>query len=214
MRMAELSGQSGVPVATIKYYLREGLLPPGERTSPNQARYGEAHVRRLRLIRGMLDVGGLSINQVREVLAAVDSGETGPHAVFGVAQAMVTRPGLAEDDDREDAVWAREQVAALIGRMGWQVPADAASASALAALLVQSRELGEADLLDRIDARARLMQRMAELDLADLDARPDLDSRVWAVIAGTVLGDAIAATLRRMAQQHASAIRYGLLDRD
>ena len=37
MRMAELSRRTGVPVPTIKYYLREGLLPPGERTSPNQA---------------------------------------------------------------------------------------------------------------------------------------------------------------------------------
>src|ERR1700716_801088 len=45
MRMAELSAESGVPVATIKYYLREGLLPPGERTSRNQARYDDVHVR-------------------------------------------------------------------------------------------------------------------------------------------------------------------------
>jgi DNA-binding transcriptional MerR regulator len=39
MRIAELSRRSGVSVPTIKYYLREGLLPPGERTSPNQALY-------------------------------------------------------------------------------------------------------------------------------------------------------------------------------
>ena len=49
MRIAELSRQSGVPVPTIKYYLREGLLPAGELTSPNQASYGETHLRRLRL---------------------------------------------------------------------------------------------------------------------------------------------------------------------
>ncbi len=42
MRVAELSRRSGVSVASIKYYLREGLLPPGELTSPNQAHYGEA----------------------------------------------------------------------------------------------------------------------------------------------------------------------------
>ncbi|WP_346281659.1 MerR family DNA-binding transcriptional regulator, partial [Pseudonocardia sp.] len=34
MRMAELSARTGVPIPTIKFYLREGLLPPGERTSP------------------------------------------------------------------------------------------------------------------------------------------------------------------------------------
>ena len=35
MRIAELSQTTGVPVPTIKYYLREGLLPSGELTSPN-----------------------------------------------------------------------------------------------------------------------------------------------------------------------------------
>jgi len=44
--MAELSKTSGVPVATIKFYLRERLLPAGERTGPNQSIYGEQHLRR------------------------------------------------------------------------------------------------------------------------------------------------------------------------
>lgn len=44
--MRELAECSGVPVATIKFYLRTGLLAPGERTSPNQARYTGEHVRR------------------------------------------------------------------------------------------------------------------------------------------------------------------------
>ena len=39
MRIGELSRLSGVPVATIKYYLREGLLPPGVHSHPNQANY-------------------------------------------------------------------------------------------------------------------------------------------------------------------------------
>ena len=33
MRLAELSERSGVPTATIKYYLREGLLPPGRQVN-------------------------------------------------------------------------------------------------------------------------------------------------------------------------------------
>ena len=53
MRIAELSRDSGVPVPTIKYYVREGLLPPGELTSPNQAQYDASHLRRLRLIRAL-----------------------------------------------------------------------------------------------------------------------------------------------------------------
>jgi DNA-binding transcriptional MerR regulator len=33
MRMSDLSRSSGVSVTTIKYYLREGLLPPGRQLS-------------------------------------------------------------------------------------------------------------------------------------------------------------------------------------
>ncbi len=51
MRISELVARSGVPLATVKYYLREGLLMPGETTSATQARYDEQHVRRLALVR-------------------------------------------------------------------------------------------------------------------------------------------------------------------
>ena len=34
MKISQLSQASGVPVATIKFYLREELLPPGESTGP------------------------------------------------------------------------------------------------------------------------------------------------------------------------------------
>ncbi|HET7822095.1 MAG TPA: MerR family transcriptional regulator, partial [Ornithinibacter sp.] len=49
MRISELSQASGVPLPTVKYYLREGLLMPGEATSRTRAEYGPAHVERVRL---------------------------------------------------------------------------------------------------------------------------------------------------------------------
>ncbi|MFI8354714.1 MerR family transcriptional regulator [Streptomyces cyaneofuscatus] len=54
MRLAELSERSGVPTATVKYYLREGLLPAGRRVSATQAEYDEGHLRRLRLVRAQV----------------------------------------------------------------------------------------------------------------------------------------------------------------
>jgi DNA-binding transcriptional MerR regulator len=59
-------------VATIKYYIREGLLPAGTTISATQAEYDSAHVDRLRLIRALVDVGRLSITTVRELLATLD----------------------------------------------------------------------------------------------------------------------------------------------
>lgn len=211
MRMAELSRESGVPVATIKYYLREGLLPAGERTGRTQARYAEQHVRRLRLVRALLEVGGLSVAQVAEVLAAMDADENGPHKIFGVAQATVTQPGLPEDDQSDAARWARQRVNALIEAQGWHIEEHAPSARALARVLASLREL-EPALLDQLDARAALMAQVAELDVDLVSSRTDLEEQVRVVVVGTVIGDAVMSSLRRMAQVDQSARRFGLGD--
>src|SRR3954447_19100510 len=99
MRIAELSATTGVPVPTIKYSLRERLLPPGERSAPNQASYGEPHVRRLRLIRAMIEIGGVPVAGVREVLRAVDATDTPVNHMLGEAHyALMDRDQQTGDD--------------------------------------------------------------------------------------------------------------------
>src|SRR4051812_10865904 len=89
MRMAALSRASGVPVPTIKFYLREGLLPPGRRTSPNQSQYDEAHVRRLALIRSLTEIGGYSLATVADVLQVAEDREAPPSRLFAVLSGTV-----------------------------------------------------------------------------------------------------------------------------
>jgi len=95
MRMKELSEASGVPVATIKFYLRERLLPAGERTQPNQSQYTDAHLGRIRLIRALIEVGGLSVAGARGVIAVLDLPGQSVHNVLGLAQhaTAVGEPG-------------------------------------------------------------------------------------------------------------------------
>jgi DNA-binding transcriptional MerR regulator len=71
MRISELAGVTGVPVHTLKYYLREGLLMAGEVTSRTTADYGNAHVERVRLVRALVEQGGIGIAGVHAVLAAL-----------------------------------------------------------------------------------------------------------------------------------------------
>jgi len=206
MRMAELSRESGVPVATIKFYLREGLLPAGERTSPNQARYSREHVRRLRLIRALLEVGGLSLAQVTEVLDAVDADDLDQHKIFGVAQATVTQPGLDPDDDSEHAQAARARVHKLLVDHDWRVPPDWPPVNALARVIATIQEL-EPVLLQQLDARAELIGKVADLDVELLEGR-SLEQQVEIVVAGTVLGDALMSAMRRVAQIDRSARKF------
>src|SRR5215204_7327588 len=85
MRISEVARRAGLPVATVKYYLREGLLPAGSLTAPNQADYGEPHIRRLRLIRTLREVGGLEIERIGRVIAAIEDEKLSRHELFGVA---------------------------------------------------------------------------------------------------------------------------------
>lgn len=73
LAISELSKATGVPLATVKYSLREGLLPAGRATGATQAQYDESHVIRLRLARSLVQVGGLSVAAARDVLAALDT---------------------------------------------------------------------------------------------------------------------------------------------
>lgn len=74
--MQELAERSGLPRTTIHHYTREGLLPPARKTAPNAAEYDEVHLERLRLISRLRDEEGegLSIPEIREVLALQESG--------------------------------------------------------------------------------------------------------------------------------------------
>ena len=47
MRVGELSEAVDLPIPTIKYYLREGLLPAGEVLWSTRSTYDETHVARL-----------------------------------------------------------------------------------------------------------------------------------------------------------------------
>lgn len=207
MRMAELSAASGVPVATVKYYLREGLLQPGERTSPNQARYGEDHVQRLKLIRALLDVGGLSVATVGEVLAAVDS-HAPTHKVLGLAQNVLV--GSAKGVDEESRAWALDVVADLAARHGWKAEPESPTVAALVLTLCTIRDLAQAHdgLLARLDDYATLADRTAEVDLDTVTSLPSLDRIVEATVIGTVLGDRLFSALRRLAQSAESARRF------
>ncbi|MER8187025.1 MerR family transcriptional regulator [Kitasatospora sp. NPDC094015] len=210
MRIGELSSRTGVPVPTIKYYLREGLLPAGELTSPNQAQYGEAHVHRLKLVRAMIDVGRLSIASARDVLAALDTPGGSLHDTLGVALTAVTAPmpatvpggeSATESAVREQAELAVEQ---LVTRVGWQVGPESPARQALAQVIVTFRTLGQGELVGLLDDYAVAAERLAAAEVAVVATHPDPDSLVESAVIGTVLGDAALSALRRLAQEDAS----------
>lgn len=203
MRIGELARSTGVSVATVKYYTREGLLPSGERTSPNQVSYSEAHAHRLRLIRAMLEVGGLSIAAVREVLGEVDSPRRTVHGMLGVAQSAVSR-AVPEPGPEDDWAGGERAVEELVRRHGWAVKPTNPGWRALVQIVVTYRDLDRGDLLALLDEYAAVAGRLADAELAVIAGVPSTDGKVEGVVLGTLLGDAAMSALRRIAQEDAS----------
>jgi len=94
VRISELSSRTGVPIATIKFYLRENLLQDGVRTAATQAQYDESHVARLRLIRALLGPGGLSVAAAHRVIKAIEEPPESFHELLGVAATTLDQPDL------------------------------------------------------------------------------------------------------------------------
>jgi DNA-binding transcriptional MerR regulator len=209
VRVAELSTATGVSVPTIKYYLREGLLPQGELTSPNQARYSDEHVRRLRLIRTLMEVGGMSVARLREVLALIDTPGQDVNDMLGATQHSIT--SLPEFPADPDSV---EQVDALIERRGWYVSDKQPAREVLAGVITRLNQLGLGWFTEVLDSYADAMETVARVDLDLTQRQQDPDAMVEVVVIGTVLGDAMMACLRRMAHEDNSWHRFGGTPKD
>ncbi|MCM3615142.1 MerR family transcriptional regulator [Microbacterium enclense] len=200
MRISELSAASGVPVATIKYYLREKLLPEGARTSPTQASYGVAHVQRLGVIRALVDAG-VGIAGVRKVVRVLEEPPENPYDLLGAANAAVT-PAVSADIDLTAAL-------ALLERMGGDVEKCfpdqiAAVAQALAAL-----DRAGFTVPDRVmDAYLTHLSAIAEEELAATPAT-SIEDAVRYVVLGTALVEPLILALRRVAEQVAASRRFG-----
>lgn len=72
MKIGELATAADTPVETIRYYEREGLLPPPARTASNYRSYEQEHVDRLLFIRQARALD-MSLEEVRVLLRFKDS---------------------------------------------------------------------------------------------------------------------------------------------
>ena len=202
MKMSQLCETSGVSVPSIKFYLREGLLPAGERTSATQAEYGPEHVERLRLIRALIDIGGLSVATAQRVLEAIDSPDLPLSYVFGVAQYAISDTSLYADVPEGSA--GTTQVNDLIESTGWLVSDENPGRRGAARVLDTYADLGQNHIGEHLAAYAEAAELIARADLAAVAHHTDVADMAETVVVGTVLGDALNASLRRMAQEHVS----------
>jgi DNA-binding transcriptional MerR regulator len=211
MRLAELSQRSGVPRSTIKFYLREGMLPPGRTLARNQASYGERHVERLALIRVLREVTGLPLDVIARVAKELDRGWSGGDPVGEALVAIYAPPPRERSaEERAELGRVRGEVRAFLGALPWgtdRVGQD--YAAELADVLLQVRRyLFPVYPVAGLAPYAVVAWLLSEVEFASapggarvpVRARADdLEDPTRRAILGTVLFDRVFSALRRYA---------------
>jgi DNA-binding transcriptional MerR regulator len=209
MRIAELSQRTDVAVATIKYYLREGLLPAGTTTAPNQAQYDEHHVARLQLIRALREGAGLSIATLGRVFAAMETHQPLDRPAYLTLAVRALSPPLeVPEDEAADYDRARREVAAALDDLGWDTDDESPGHDDLVRALVSLHRFIPAAITDpqRLRPYAKAARSLATAEIpATFDADIDADEALRFAVLGTVLFEPVLLAFRKLA--HVDRIR-------
>ncbi|GLI26202.1 transcriptional regulator [Agromyces rhizosphaerae] len=195
MRISELAAATGVAVATLKYYLREGLLHAGEARGATQADYDATHVRRVRLIRALTGSVGLSLQQARAILDLVDEPGDDLYETLGSAVSALPPPTAEPDPSEPDPL---PHARAAMERLGWRVHPTYAGMAQLDRALAAASDAGLPMTDERLDAYGRAMHDIAGFDLERLPGDDPAASVEYTVL-GTALYEPVVLALRRLA---------------
>lgn len=209
MKISEAAREGGVSVSTFKYYVRVGLVPEGVRLSENQTAYEESHVQRVRLVRALLETGGLSIDAAKAVVATLDSRpdslahtfEAAQHALGTISPASTTPSGGARSAAEE-----------LARAQDWRVTPENPGFDMVARVLDGFGAIGFRPAPDYLQAYASAAFSIATADVAALQTRDRPELIAELMVVGTVLGDALVAGLRRLAQESVTAELFPVRD--
>lgn len=204
MLMSELADRADVPVATVKYYLREGLLPPGRALGPRRADYDETHVRRLRLLWLLREVGGVPVSALQEIVDAIAGPDLDTHeSLCRIADALTPDVG-AEPDAASAAVVDR-----TVSAIGWTGVRDDAAARARLGVLMRLLDSSDWPLTivpETLLYYAGLVDGLSRTEIGLVDATKDRSSTLEDMVTGERVFGEIFTLLRRMAHEHYHAV--------
>ncbi|MGD9958156.1 MerR family transcriptional regulator [Nocardioides sp.] len=208
MRISELASVSGVPVATIKFYLREGVLHPGQKLTPRLTEYDDSHRLRLGLIRVLREVGDVPVDRLGQLVNTAQSPHATVHEMLAAA-ATALAPEPAPVTEQRSHV--RALADGIIAQAGWtNVRPDSIGRDHLASVLeailrYQTHEADPAGVLPYV----RAADEIARYEIWQLDGTGDRVELLEEMVVGQVVFGELLANLRWLAQEHYSAVRFG-----
>ncbi|NDU75782.1 MerR family transcriptional regulator [Actinomadura sp. DSM 109109] len=207
MQISELSDRSGLTVQTIKFYIREGLLPKGSAVSATRSEYDGRHLERLRLISALRGVGEMPISVIQEIVEAIDDDGIGLHELLATTRHAVGPHVAAPHDPHWRA--AREDVDALVRELGWRAGDRAPARDLLAHAFAGLRRLGFPITLKDLRPYVKAAAEVAEHEVGQVAEDAPRGRTVHSLLVSTVLYEQVFTSLHRLAQEDASARRFG-----
>ncbi|MDO5513362.1 MerR family transcriptional regulator [Corynebacterium sp.] len=204
--MAELSQTSGVSVPTIKYYLREGLLPPGRHVKTNQSLYSRDHLTRLKLIAVLSGIARLSLAEIKLVLGELDGPGTVVDTMAAMQNALVgrsTRDVEAHEDE------ARAMLGEIVDERRWNVRRGSEAYEAAVRALARLHTTDLSWDRDMIAEYASHAEAMGALDVRTLSLEGSSDDLLVQMVTGTLLRRQLVDALILLAQQHTTRQMMG-----
>lgn len=194
MRISQLSERAGLPIGTVKFYLRTGLLPAGKALNATQADYSESHVDRLLLIRALIEVGRLSVAEIQGVLRTIDEPATLDEGLRSVQQVGAPK---GKDVTAEQLAMTRE----LVNGLGWTVEPDSPHMQSLARAMAALDSIGVPVSQARLKVYAEAASHVARSDVDWVLGFPQ-ERQVELTLVNTALWEAMLAALRRLASEN------------
>jgi DNA-binding transcriptional MerR regulator len=200
MLVSELADRAEVPVATVKYYLREGLLPAGTAIAPRRAEYDETHLRRLRILRLLREIGGVPVSSLRVITDALDDDDLPIHDVMDLtADTISAGPEPGAQDAPSLAI-----VDEVIDAIGWVgLRPESVDRLRLASLVATLN--GPGPLVANVEVLryyAGVADQLARTEVHHIDYTRDRAELLEEMITGSVLFGQIFGLLRQMGQEH------------
>jgi DNA-binding transcriptional MerR regulator len=203
VKISELSERSGLSIATVKYYIRERLVPPGERAARNQAAYSEAHLERLKIVRALREDAGLSVREIGRVIGAMETGRDDVRRGDAGSDDPASLPASTGDrgSPAYRAAWATVQ--GIARDMGWLVDErDVLAGDLIQALLTVQKAWPFDTPGGQILRYARAVKEIARFELPEnWDPAGAPAASIQYAVLGTYLFEPLLLAMRRLAHR-------------
>ncbi|GAA1617264.1 MULTISPECIES: MerR family transcriptional regulator [Brevibacterium] len=229
MKLSELARRTEVSPASIKYYLRLGVLNPGLKRNATTATYTEAHVHRLALITWLRRELDLPLAAITDLTSAIDDETVSNLELMGLCQRTANHPGVAdtvgtdaadppvsdtrsssEQPPRGDADDSDAAVRSALAALDWP-DVSPTSRTAVATALADLAAAGYTVDADTVLLHARALEEIARTNTLPISDDLTRDEIALAVIRGITLHNRLLVSMSGLvhAAMSAQARRQG-----